>query len=157
MNRTTTLLIEAGIIPKNTLQQLINWRLVPEGSEQSHGKRPATTTDERSSFAQELSLALTQDLAEIRETELDLVGDYETAVLNYDSNRSTQTKVFVDKLGRVILPFEEGTITLPVMSVSLPAGSALRKVVRSEMRYLGDKPTSQVLYLENLGGGHGNS
>jgi hypothetical protein len=151
MNRTTALLVEAGIIPKNTLQQLVNWRLVPEGLEQSHGKRlvgPETDTPARTQFITDLTLALTRDLAEIRETEFDKVGEHQKVSIIYDGG-SLSLEVFVDRLGRVILPHRD--FDGIVLSVSLPDGTTPRPVVRSESRFQGDRPVSQVLYLENQG------
>jgi hypothetical protein len=97
-------------------------------------------------------LALTQDLAEIRETEFDEVGEYQDATLVIEGSAIT-LEVFVDRLGRVILPAQGNAVQF----VSIPSGAVPRKVIRIENRYRGDRPITQVLYLETQGGEHGNS
>lgn len=153
MSRTSELMIESGIIPKNTLQQLVNWRLIPEGSEVSHGKHPVSLDSsnklEVKRFIKELSEALRQDMTEIRETELDSAGGYERADLGYESKEHVFADVFVDRLERVVIPPTLSTPSDPV-SVEIPArGKGARKVVRVEVRYLGDRPVAKVLYLES--------
>ena len=100
-------------------------------------------------FIKELSEALRQDMTEIRETELDSAGGYERADLGYESKEHVFADVFVDRLERVVIPPTLSTPSDPV-SVEIPArGKGARKVVRVEVRYLGDRPVAKVLYLES--------
>jgi hypothetical protein len=149
-HQSTKMLIEAGIIPKNTLQQLANWHLVPEDYVESHGVHPVvldTSDPEKvSRFVKDLSVAITKDMAEIRETELDRAGDYRTVRVWYHDGASSgyAKDAFVDRLGRVVTPASEKLFDL----VQLNGEEAPRKVVRREPRYEGDKVVSYVSYLE---------
>ena len=148
---TARILIEAGIIPKNTLQQLVNWRLVPEDFIQSHGKRKVSlesnTPEEIDSFTKELSEALTRDMSEIHETELDHAGEVESFWLKfaYGSSTGSHEDVFVDKLGRLVVPIEERWNHLT--DVRRGMANQWQKVVRIEKRFSGDKETDLVIYL----------
>jgi hypothetical protein len=157
----TKMLVEAGIIPKNTLQQLTNWRLVPEDYAGSHGIHPVRldTSDpkEVNRFVKELGVAITKDMAEIRETELDRSGSYRKALLAFkdghlddyiggkDGMLRKEVDVFVDRLGRVVTPAGEPWTQLEHVQL---AGEPERKVVKHEQRYEGDKIVALVVYLE---------
>ena len=155
-NQSTKLLVEAGIIPKNTLQQLTNWRLLPEDYAESHGAHPVhlDTNDpvEVGRFVKDLGTAITKDMAEIRETELDRPGGYHKAHLMFqDPNLDTYgCDVFVDRLGRLVTPSGEPWTLLD--KVQLDDDRDPRKVIKREQRYEGDKVASLVIYLESKGG-----
>lgn len=157
-HQPTKLLVEAGIIPKNTLQQLTNWHLLPEDYAESHGARPVrldtNKPDEVKQFVHELSTAITKDMAEIRETELDRPGGFRKASLMFtDSKLDTQDcDVFVDRLGRLVTPGGEPWSLLE--KVQLDDDRESRKVIKREQRYEGDKVASLVIYLEAKGGLH---
>lgn len=102
-------------------------------------------------FVDELCVALTKDMTEIRETELDRSGSYRkaTAVFTNPSGGSCPIlpmDLFVDRLGRVITP-AEGTWD-SLVSVYFEGETLPRKVVKTEKRYEGDKIVAYVIYLE---------
>jgi len=82
----------------------------------------------------------------IRETELDRSGGFEKAVLHDSTGGMTYYTVFVDRLGRVVLPTDTPP-TGEVVSINLNNTHA-RKVVNIETRYTGDRPVAKVVYLE---------
>lgn len=149
----TQMLIEAGIIPKNTLQQLARWRLLPEDCTESHGVHPvrldASNPEELHSFLKELGAAITQDMAAIRETELDHPGGFQRAQVLFEDSRGNEYEwnqdVFVDALGRVITPVDDPWRELAAVKF---ASEPRRKMVKRETRYEGDKVVAFVVYLE---------
>lgn len=166
------LMIESGLIPENALQQLVNWRLLPEDSVELHGNKPVNLEKEWTdveAFIHELKGALDQEAQTIRETELDQVGEYREATLTFrscaqipDSDVSilrtgnfTQTlQVFVDKLGRVILPARNEyehleSITFTDGSNGSEIRTEPRPVTNTEARYRGPKIVAYVIYLED--------
>jgi hypothetical protein len=146
------MLVEAGIIPKNTLQQLTNWRLLPEDFAESHGVHPVRldTNDpvEVTKFVKDLGAAITKDMAEIRETELDRSGHYCKATLEFTDStlNSEDCDVFVDRLGRLVTP-NAGPWTI-LETVKFDGETGIRGVVKREPRYEGDRVVALVIYLE---------
>lgn len=157
-HQPTKMLVEAGIIPKNTLQQLTNWRLLPEDYAESHGAHPVrldtSKPEEVGRFVKDLSTAITKDMAEIRETELDRPGGFRKAVLLFrDVSLNTDgCDVFVDRLGRLVTPSGEPWTLLE--KVKLDDDREPRRVVKREQRYEGEQVSSLVIYLEAKGGIH---
>ena len=149
MSKTSELMVEAGIIPKNTLQQLVNWRLIPGDLEESHGKHlvkfDSSNELEVHQFVKDLGEALQQDMTSIKETELDQAGGYEKALLMDSHGGRIYCDVFVDRLGRVVVPMDKpdrGEITKVAFGANNP-----RQVIRIETRFLGDRPVAKVIYL----------
>jgi len=148
--QTAKMLVEAGVIPKNAIQQLVNWRLLPEDYEQSHGSRPLNTDDraEVDNFVRELGEAITSDMAEIRETELDHPGGYRNIFLEFENETfNGEDDVLIDRLGRLVVPNEMPWVTLT--KVDLRDGVGERKVVKKEQRYEGDSVVALVIYVES--------
>jgi len=147
---TARILVEAGIIPLNTIHQLVKWQLVPEDYIQSYGKRKVSlesnTKEEIDSFTQELSEALTRDMSEIHETELDHSGKKEEMILVFGlgTRCASHEEVFVDKLGRLVVPMEERWFQLKEVQRD---NSPKQSIVRIEKRFSGDKETELVIYL----------
>lgn len=95
---------------------------------------------------QDLNEAITKDMAEIRETELDRCGSFRTARVwfaNADPAGYLR-EVFVDRLGRVITSATEGLYE----RILLSGDEAPRGVAKRELRYEGDKGVAVVYYLE---------
>ena len=139
------MLIEAGIIPKNTLKELARWRFLPEGSDELHGAHPLKDED-RGRFVKNLSAAITKDMAEIRETELDVAGNFKPAWLHFKDGSNRKTDVIVDRLYRVFTPC--GAPWKDLKSVFFDGERSARTVVKRELRYDGDRVASFVHYLE---------
>jgi hypothetical protein len=154
-HKASKLLIEAGVIPKNTMQELVNWCLLPQDYAESHGARPlrldTANPEEVSRFVGDLGKALVRDMAEIRETDLNRSGSYKKAVLYFsDQNLDGSVQdVFVDCLGRIITP--QGEPWLRLTAAHFEGESSPRKAVRKEPRYDGEVLTAQVVYLEAKG------
>ena len=148
------LLIQSGMIPENTLQQLINWKLLPGGYSSLHGDKPVsleskwTTVEE---FVDRLRAALTEEMGIIRETELDRTGGFRKAQMKACApccdtmHTLPDTEVFVDRLGRVLLPARDPYTHVELVSLD---GGAFREIVRRESRYEGEKQVAWVCYLE---------
>jgi hypothetical protein len=99
-------------------------------------------------FVHDLSKAITEDMAEIRETELDKAGFYREATLEFDDTTlRTTCEVFVDRLGRVVTPCSGMWVRLKLVQF---AGEEPRKVLKKEPRFEGERPVALVMYLESL-------
>ena len=76
-NRTMTMLAESGLIPKETIEQFIKWRLAPPELLEAWNTRPVESgqqglmTDSERAFVTELSKSLNSDDLEMRQTLLD--------------------------------------------------------------------------------------
>lgn len=149
-SQSTKMLIEAGIIPKNTLQQLVSWRLLPEDYAKSHGTRKVSldtsNEEEVDEFVKDLGNAITKDMAEIRETDLTQSGGYQRVLLEFENSTLNGIyDVLVDKLGRLVVP--AGSPWNRALWATCEDG--VRKIVlKCEDRYSGDRLTAQVIYLE---------
>ena len=97
-------------------------------------------------FVKDLGEAISQDMTDIRETELDHAGGYEKVVLLDTEGGREGIDAFVDRLGRVVIPVVK--TNLVIKAVTIGDNINPRKVVRTEIRHLGDRPVAKVLYLE---------
>jgi hypothetical protein len=89
-------------------------------------------------------------MSTIRQTELDQSGHYEEAFLSFADQSLNRTQdVFVDRLGRVVLPAKPEYETL--LSVSFMStngeGKVTKKVVDKEPRYEGTRRSALVICL----------
>jgi len=148
-----TLLIEAGMIPENALQQLVHWKILPQSCSSLYGDSPVNmeskweTVEE---FVDSLGKAMTEEMLTLRETELDRSGGFQTATLLASLDGVARVEdIFVDRLGRVIFPAKEKFAEVEL--VSLDQGPFL-EIVRREPRYEGDRQVAWVCYLENVEG-----
>jgi hypothetical protein len=124
---------------------------VPEHYTQSHGKQAvkldSSKPAEVTKFIKSLAEAISQDMTDIRETELDRAGGYEQVVLLDTEGGREAINAFVDRLSRVIIPIQPKPYE--IHAVEFPRnGITPRKVVRTEIRHLGERPVAKVLYLE---------
>jgi len=88
-------------------------------------------------------------MAEIRETQLDQTGGYQSLTLEFEQSAfNGEDEVLVDKLGRLFVPNMQPWPQLDrVAFKSNP--DVWRKVVKKEPRYEGEKVTALVIYLES--------
>ena len=148
------LLIQSGVIPENTLRQLISWKLLPETSSSLHGDHPVsleskwTTVEE---FVDRLRASLTEEMGIIRETELDRTGGFRRAKLKACSSfcetmhELPDREVFVDRLGRVLLPARDPYAHVELVSLD---GNPFQEIVQREPRYEGENQVAWVCYLD---------
>lgn len=149
---SSQMLIEAGIIPKSVLQHLGKYGLVPADSVESHGSHPisldTSKPQEVTQFVQELAEALSKDIANIRETELDLSGGFESMVLHFEDEDHLIGSFAVDRLRRVMLP------PVPsykkVRAITFEDSDKEKAVVRIEERFKGNRVSAFVVYVEAL-------
>lgn len=146
------LIIQSGMVPDNVLQQLANWKLLPEGSKQSSGSPQVSLEQEWDSieeFVAQLRDALSKEFREIRETDLSRSGGFHKALLHYEeSGFDAVEEIFVDRLGRVILPASEPAYrTLKGVTLMDGPPEIRQEVVKTEVRYKGEEETDLVLYL----------
>jgi hypothetical protein len=98
-------------------------------------------------FVKDLGEAITKDMAEIRETELSRTGGYQRFFLEFDVSRhNITTEVFVDKLGRLVVP---AGAPWNMLAWATDARGNRRKVVKREERHSGTRVTSLAVYLES--------
>lgn len=151
------LMIQSGMVPKNAVEQLINWKLLPPTFSSLHGDSQVSSESEWETvedFVKSLNLSLTEEMGTIRETELDRSGGFQLATLVEAPEGVARVEhVFVDKLGRVIFPVSKKFAD--VETVSLSQGPFL-DIVRREPRYDGDRQVAWVCYLEGKGGSDGD-
>lgn len=149
-HQTAKMLVEAGIIPKNAIQQLAHYRLVPEGYAELHGTQPldAGDSDKVTTFVKALGEAITNDMAELRETEFDHPGSYRHLQLEFENCAYNGfDDVLVDRLGRLIVPNEMPWSDLKAVRYADERFS--RPVVKKEPRYEGAKSAALVVYVES--------
>jgi hypothetical protein len=139
------------MIPENILQQLTNWRFLPEDFQSLSGdpislEQEWETVEE---FLGQLQVAISKSSATIRETELDRAGGFQKAILHYEDELfDSVVEVFVDRLGRIILPASEPAYRA-LRGVTFMNGSeSSHEVVKIETRYQGEEEQDLVLYLE---------
>jgi len=152
------MMIQAGLVPENVVQQLVRWRLLPKDSAELTGSRPVSLEREWSdveSFVNELRSALDEEAKTIRETNLDNTGGYRPVSLRLRSQeeswRAENVDVFVDQFGRVILPAKEryaDVLSITFLDEQNGSKSAPRNVVQIERRYRDNKVTAFVVYVE---------
>ena len=149
------LMIQSGLVPTNMVQQLVNWRLLPEDFVESTGSEPVTLEHgwpTVESFVTELNKAITEEMATIRQTELGQSGHFEEVFLVFaDSTLNRTQDVFVDRLGRLVLPAKPEYETLLTVSFRSMNGEerTVRKVVNKEPRYEGAHRSALVICLES--------
>jgi hypothetical protein len=149
-HQTARMLVEAGIIPKNVIQQLAHYHLVPEDYAELHGTRPLKTSSqlEVEGFIKELSAAITKDMAEIRETEFDRPGGYRRIFLMFENDSlDGEDDVLIDRFGRLVVPNEAPWNFLK--AVRYPEERVHRMVVNKEPRYSGEQAEALVVYVES--------
>lgn len=150
LSEAVKLMIQSGMIPPNAVQQLVNWRLLPEDFVQSIEKLPVTLESKWEAvekFIGALRGALSNEMKTIRETEFDHAGGFRDARLYFNGKmgKGTLEKVFVDRLGRVITPAEKKYQKLSGVRL---VGGPLRAVVNQESRFEGSQEVAYVHYLD---------
>ena len=142
------IMIKSGLLPENVLQQLVGWRLLPEHLKNSCGGHPEPFENEWSSveeFLADLRNAHDTEALLVRETELVKAGGYFPATLACQGE-DICCDVFIDRLGRVVLPGGANVEKITGVSVR---GANVQKVLNREPRYRGDQIIAWVLYLES--------
>jgi len=96
-------------------------------------------------FVKSLEAALREEAQIIRETEFSQSGGFERGWLNIAGHESRDEDLFVDRLGRVVLPGDQMYEGVTAVSI---IGESRRRVARIEPRYKGNKRVAWVCYLE---------
>lgn len=102
------------------------------------------------SFVEELTDAVSRDMATFRESELPPPGDEVFARPCFLEGETNQVRVFLDKMGRLYVPPTRTWYDLTYVSVAPltePSKEEAYYVVRRENRYQGDAVHQLVLYL----------
>lgn len=129
--------------------------MLPEASAGLSGSRPVKIEhgwDTVEQFVGELNEALSEEDKSIRETELDHSGGFKKVYLEFaDEGLNSTEDVFVDRLGRLVVPPEQKYQELQkVTFISINGGdTSPRRVVNFESRYEGDIISAFVVYLES--------
>lgn len=104
-----------------------------------------------STFVDELTVALSEDMAEFRETEIPVTGEMVYARPCFQGMDDTQIGAFFDKkMGRLYVAphqFWNETSYVTVAPFEAPLAEEAYRVVRREDRYKGDTVNQLVLYL----------
>lgn len=156
------LLIQAGLIPENVVEQLKRWKLLKPETGQALGHPDGTfelAWDSAEDFVKELQRLIHEENLTIRETELAISGTFKKVWLLCEDGRGKPAclciDAVVDKLGRVFVASRllglNGVGGWTIKSVSFAEHStdvkAFRPVARTEIRYEGEKEIAHVVYL----------
>lgn len=95
-------------------------------------------------FIRALETALREEAQTIRETDLDHAGGFERGRLFMPGRESQEESLFVDRLGRVMLPGDPVYETVTAVEI---VGHKQQKVTKIEPRYTG---TTRVAWVCNL-------
>lgn len=146
------MLIESGIIPSGTVQQLVKWRAVPEKMGQLAGHRPVSLekdSEEATRFAEDLANQVTREEQSLRETEFEVAGKPHKVTVHFgDGSEITNVTVNTDQFGHVHVPttvFTNGRRKV-IKSIALK-GEAAIEVVAQEPRFTGERVTTLVCRL----------
>lgn len=102
-------------------------------------------------FVDDLNEALSEEEQSIRETTLDKSGGFKKAHLRFaDSNLDRVEDIFMDTLGRVVLPPEQEYQELQSVAIIEVNGGKqhTQAVVSLETRFEGEHVSAFVIYLE---------
>ena len=158
LSKAVKVIIQGGLVPKEVMQQLIQWGLLPENSNELIGTQLALTNfeterDTAEEFVEELGDALAKESATIRETELDRIGEFQEVGVEFSNQPlKRRERLFVDKLGRVTTPIGRCWEHLTGVTIQ----GKLRNVVKMELRYKGGQVVAFVHYLDSLEERNGN-
>lgn len=153
MGRTAIqLLIRSGIVPRETLGQLVRWQLLPEealGSSVDSSRTWEREWSRPERFVEEIARAVHDD-ERLRETELDVAGAYRRVWIRWRGGRFDREgrEVIVDRFGRIFLPgrFAQRDI----IGISLTGRHEdIQHVSSFERRYKGDEVSALVCLLED--------
>lgn len=93
-----------------------------------------------------LAKKITEEMKTIRETELDRTGGFKGMYVYSDGQENpVWAKLFVDRIGRVIVPTGESHETITHVEFK---GKKRRAVIKKEPRFEGQEEVALVLYLE---------
>jgi len=123
--------------------------LLPEHYEQLHGVLELGKGNVEQ-FVEELRSAITTDMKTIRQTDVDVAGSFKTADVQFSGGSSIIRKdLFVDRIGRVVVPAGEGPTGESWGDVATVefVGEGPQEVLSCEPRYEDEKQVSWVLYL----------
>lgn len=145
MKKTVKLVVDAGIVPANALEQLVRWKLLPPELASSTGRSLAEKGwNSVEEFISDLRSAISAEDATVRETELDPIGGFKEVTL-ISKGGKVAAEAFVDKLGRVAIPGRYPIERLKAVAIE---DGPQQFVVRAEPRYKGEDVTTWVIYLE---------
>lgn len=142
------LMVQSGMVPENTLRQLIHWRLVPGtlGSEVPDEPVIEKEWESVESFLAELKDAISQEMADIRYTDFNRSGVFHRVTVAFNDGSCAEIDALVDKIGRVIVPGTKENERIE--HVAFGPSSEMKPVLRTEARYEGERVGAWVMYLE---------
>ena len=95
-SKAVKVVIQGGLVPKETVQQLIRWGLLPDNSRELIGSLPGNDFETQwgtvEEFVKTLGAALAKEAAVIRETELDPAGGFQDVLVEF----ATRLKQFLN-------------------------------------------------------------
>jgi hypothetical protein len=154
-SKSVEMMIRAGLIPKNAVQQLERWKVLEEGMSEQVGTQAVSLdqdSDASRAWTEKLRLQMEQDSQEIRET--DLGKDLEPTpvwLVFEDGVVSGVIVAGIDKFERVHIPWKRvangHNRKVAAVSFDNDTSSAL-KVLRAEQRFEGETQVAVVCTLE---------
>jgi hypothetical protein len=148
------MLVEAGIIPKNAVQQMVGWKIMTEEEASKLGAKPVSLDSDKKAaekFTKKLGEEIERDDREIRETELTPMRGCQAIARSGDSQLLYKGGAHIDTLGRVHLPVSNNIHMVASIRLNLtgsPDGwSEEFEVTSTEPRFQGDEQIALVAHL----------
>lgn len=147
------LLIEAGLVPKETLSELERWRLLKPGESGKAGSLPLSSDGSGQSheqLAKSIADALTRSDAQIKETALDRPTPV-LVTLRFSDGEDVKAAVGQDGLGRYVVPtmlLKAGSKKRSIRAIRPDGHTAFSRVSPVTTLYEDDKPDGTVYELK---------
>jgi hypothetical protein len=145
------LVIQSGIIPKETLEQLVKWKLLPKEALEEAGSRKASLEadwSDAAAFVGHLDELINKEAEAIRESEFTLPGELVPVTVKMIGQPLFHGDAYKDRMGRIFLGgrfYRKGVQAIQVG----PGAGPMKTVVKVEERFVGDRPSWVVCYLED--------
>lgn len=146
MKEATRMLIASGLIPKQMIEQLVNWKALPEEALTEAGSHEGFSEDKARKFLEYLEQLVDEEQESVRETSLGIEGDL-TFVWLEGMSPGAPLMLLQDKMGRIHIPahFIEAE---DVKKVRVGQYNNELEVVRVEEEYMGEDLAFLALSLE---------
>lgn len=145
--REVTLIVQAGIIPEETLKQLVAWKMLPPEVLKGAGSRKASSVGwDAEKFVAHLRDIIEKESEAIRETEYVSPGKPVQVSVKMKGRALYHGEAYQDRLGRIYL--DSRFYGKAIESIIVAPEKQPRRVEKVEERFKGERPEKVVCYLE---------
>lgn len=145
------LVIQSGIIPRETLEQLVKWKLLPKEALGEAGSRKASLKagwSNAEAFVEHLDELISKEAQAIRESQFSLPGELVPVTVKTVGRPLFHGDAYRDHMGRIFLGSDFCGKGVQAVQVGPKAGP-MKNVVKIEERFIGERPSWVVCYLED--------